>query len=636
MILVMISAVFLAVWNLVPRALDPLLSDRGGTLPEVWVSRGVTRYVAVVALLTGIVSSPFAIAIVLALKSPPGDRSWQRQTVRWVGVAISLVLAWCSWTTRWMGCVLACGLRDGSGVAFYHQYRIWPGRHVTPCLELITPAGRSRSYPIARNTRYQGFPDIRTNAEQTIVWFIDAPARESGTAGYGARSIARPATSSVREVLTPPGWMRPQAFHPHDKSAEVETGALRVPRPRTRLGIDVMECRISLVSPPPSMFEASPGNPALRFDCGPSSPIMPLLPLEGAPAPANSTRNHGDQTMPRNWTRIAVLAAAGMIVATASARAGDPTASLKQGNPQLKSAGPLGFGPDGILFVGDTQGAAVFAIDTGDRVARDPEAPDQGRRPGRQGRRAARDRAAAGHDQRPGRQPGLGQRLPVGLARPGARAAPGAPAAGRRRQARRGRRSRTSGSPRPSSPTRRPPAPSSGASRCGTSRSPTWPTSTAASSSPACRTRSSPRGCSPSRTRSADAADGAAIEIYHGAHGRFETKSPVRTFVAYKIGSEPYLLAAYTCTPLVKVPVVRAQGGRPRQGHDHRRAGQPQPPARHDRLPEGRQGLPAAGQQQPRRDEDPDRRRRRRRGHHRAGPGDARASATRRSPTSRA
>ena len=104
---------------------------------------------------------------------------------------------------------------------------------------------------------------------------------------------------------------------------------------------------------------------------------------------------------------------------------------------------------------------------------------------------------------------------------------------------------------------------------------------------------------------STEGVDGAAIEIYHGAHGRFETKSPIRTFVAYTIQNEPYLLAAYTCTPLVKVPVGRPEGRRPRQGHDHRRAGQPQPAARHDRLQEGRQGLPPDDQQQPRRDEDP-------------------------------
>jgi hypothetical protein len=55
--------------------------------------------------------------------------------------------------------------------------------------------------------------------------------------------------------------------------------------------------------------------------------------------------------------------------------------------------------------------------------------------------------------------------------------------------------------------------------------------------------------------------DGAAVEIYHGSHGRFETKSPIRTFVSYRIGNDPYLLAAYTCTPLVKVPVAELRAG---------------------------------------------------------------------------
>jgi hypothetical protein len=58
-----------------------------------------------------------------------------------------------------------------------------------------------------------------------------------------------------------------------------------------------------------------------------------------------------------------------------------------------------------------------------------------------------------------------------------------------------------------------------------------------------------------------DSIDGAGIEIYHGAHGRLETKSPVRTFAAYQINGEPYLLAAYTCTPLVKVPVSSLKAG---------------------------------------------------------------------------
>lgn len=50
-------------------------------------------------------------------------------------------------------------------------------------------------------------------------------------------------------------------------------------------------------------------------------------------------------------------------------------------------------------------------------------------------------------------------------------------------------------------------------------------------------------------------ANGTSVEIYHGAHGRFETRSPVRTFVPFKVGNEPQLLAAYTCTPLVQFPM---------------------------------------------------------------------------------
>jgi hypothetical protein len=40
-----------------------------------------------------------------------------------------------------------------------------------------------------------------------------------------------------------------------------------------------------------------------------------------------------------------------------------------------------------------------------------------------------------------------------------------------------------------------------------------------------------------------------------------ETRSPIRTFTVYRIGNEPYLLAAYTCTPLVKVPVSELKAG---------------------------------------------------------------------------
>jgi hypothetical protein len=53
----------------------------------------------------------------------------------------------------------------------------------------------------------------------------------------------------------------------------------------------------------------------------------------------------------------------------------------------------------------------------------------------------------------------------------------------------------------------------------------------------------------------------AGIEIYHGAHGRFETNAPVRTFVPYEVGKKQSILAAYTCTPLVTIPMSDLKPG---------------------------------------------------------------------------
>ncbi len=54
---------------------------------------------------------------------------------------------------------------------------------------------------------------------------------------------------------------------------------------------------------------------------------------------------------------------------------------------------------------------------------------------------------------------------------------------------------------------------------------------------------------------------GTSIEMYHGAHGQLETRSPIRVFAPYKIDGEDHLLAAYTCTPLVKIPVNKLEPG---------------------------------------------------------------------------
>ena len=55
--------------------------------------------------------------------------------------------------------------------------------------------------------------------------------------------------------------------------------------------------------------------------------------------------------------------------------------------------------------------------------------------------------------------------------------------------------------------------------------------------------------------------NGASVEIYHGNHGQFETRSPVYTFVPYKVNGETNLIAGYLCTPLVKFPVSGLKPG---------------------------------------------------------------------------
>jgi hypothetical protein len=56
-------------------------------------------------------------------------------------------------------------------------------------------------------------------------------------------------------------------------------------------------------------------------------------------------------------------------------------------------------------------------------------------------------------------------------------------------------------------------------------------------------------------------AKGTNVEIYHGSHARFETNSPIRTFMTYTVDGKPEILAAYTCTPLVRIPVADLQPG---------------------------------------------------------------------------
>ena len=48
-----------------------------------------------------------------------------------------------------------------------------------------------------------------------------------------------------------------------------------------------------------------------------------------------------------------------------------------------------------------------------------------------------------------------------------------------------------------------------------------------------------------------DAASATGLEIYHGAHGQYETHAPIYTFMPVELSGEKHVLAGYLCTPLV-------------------------------------------------------------------------------------
>ena len=71
------------------------------------------------------------------------------------------------------------------------------------------------------------------------------------------------------------------------------------------------------------------------------------------------------------------------------------------------------------------------------------------------------------------------------------------------------------------------------------------------------------RRCGGSRSRSPATRERSSLEIFHVSHGKYETHSPMRTFVPYDGGAS--ILAAYTCTPVVHFSLADAGRGRARR-----------------------------------------------------------------------
>lgn len=52
-----------------------------------------------------------------------------------------------------------------------------------------------------------------------------------------------------------------------------------------------------------------------------------------------------------------------------------------------------------------------------------------------------------------------------------------------------------------------------------------------------------------------------SVEIFHGGHNLVETRAPIRAMSFADLGGKPYLVAAYTCTPLVLIPLDALKDG---------------------------------------------------------------------------
>lgn len=239
--------------------------------------------------------------------------------------------------------------------------------------------------------------------------------------------------------------------------------------------------------------------------------------------------------------------------------AASPSFAAKEGQPDLKSAGPMTFGPKGVLFVGDPKGAAIFAIETGDtsgnpeKVSVNIEGVD-GKIASMLGTTASNIlindvivNPASGtvylsvsRGRGPNAKPVILTVSPNGKlgefslknVKYSKVALSNAPAPGGT-----GRRNRRAQS---------------------------------ITDLAFVKGRLLVAGLSneefASKLRAlpypfAEGDKGTSVEIFHGAHGRFETRSPVRTFVPFNIDGKPHVLAAYTCTPLVKFPVSQLKPG---------------------------------------------------------------------------
>src|SRR5580692_1728771 len=69
---------------------------------------------------------------------------------------------------------------------------------------------------------------------------------------------------------------------------------------------------------------------------------------------------------PMQFKRALAGVVVGAMLATAACAASQKS---EHGKAELRSAGPLAFGPHGVLFIGDPKGAAIFAVETNETAS---------------------------------------------------------------------------------------------------------------------------------------------------------------------------------------------------------------------------------------------------------------------------
>ena len=229
---------------------------------------------------------------------------------------------------------------------------------------------------------------------------------------------------------------------------------------------------------------------------------------------------------------------------------------LKEGSPELKSAGHLAFGPEGILFIGDAKGAQLVAIDTGDAKADGTEIGN-GRKIQIADLNAALSAAAGGSKVTVNDlvvNPASGNLyLSVSKAdgQPGLIKIDGG-----------GKASEVSLTKTQYQKLALPnPPEDKDVTRNGRTRNLRNEAITdLAYADGKLLVTGVTADATPSNVREitfpfAEADQGTAVEIYHGAHGKLEDYAAIRAFVPFTIDGQPSLLAGFTCTPLVRFSV---------------------------------------------------------------------------------